>query len=544
MQVGSLSSIPGFNRQTSKQSTASGYVNAGNGLPPVAPLGHANRHLMLRSSESSQGGDYPVFDGQSSLFDGQSSPRSAVSSRFGSKRPVVDLMQTKSFGLQLGAGWSNRPTANQKLDKPLDRGSATDFSNFAMSQLNQMYAHMEQAMLRERARHSSDVQLLMRKVDKDLKDTFRAVREAFVSLTQQVQELLREVETGKKNIAVVQTKFDAAKSSAAIRAQYVEELEAVLDGQVPNISEAMSKLSEDLTRAKMHVDKVDREAAEKEAAVIQEKSATRAIIRSLEERLNEKEVLGFAGATELPLLPEMSASWTRRQVHEAGSDDIDSLDGGSGLNIIMARSDATRAVTRNKCVRPQGLRPLTTPGRAPTTPRNLTRGQQQQCLTEVAELRKRAAEADERVARQHALFLDAAPSLQLLRNIFAELRENWRLQASDQEDDKELEDPEKAPDILDNITHLFVTAFPNLGCFSQVLEALCKEAKRPAPKLSAVADALLGIAPASESGAGSATYDGSRRTSAASASEAAEVEEAPTPMTLSSAVWASFAVSS
>merc|ERR1719456_1451962 len=104
----------------------------------------------------------------------------------------------------------------------------------------------------------------MRKVDKDLKDTFRAVRETFLSLTNQVQELLREVDAGKKSIASIQDKFDAAKASAAVRAQYVEELEAVLDGQVPNISEAMRKLSEDLTNARMTTEKLSREAAEKE----------------------------------------------------------------------------------------------------------------------------------------------------------------------------------------------------------------------------------------------------------------------------------------
>merc|ERR1719506_370265 len=148
-----------------------------------------------------------------------------------------------------------------------------------------MYAYMEQAMARERARHSSDVHMLMRKVDKDLKDTFRSVRETFVSLTQQVQELLREVEAGKKSIASIQDKFDAAKASAAIRAQYVEELEAVLDGQVPNISDAMRKLSEELTMARITNEKTLKECAEKEEAMTAERAQLRSVIRGLEERL-------------------------------------------------------------------------------------------------------------------------------------------------------------------------------------------------------------------------------------------------------------------
>jgi len=186
--VGSLLSIGEFNYP------GSGYVTPDTGLPPVKSLGHANRQLM---SPSSGGQSSPHRVMSLDVFDAQSSPRTAVSSRCGSKRAGVDLTQTKSFGLQPGAGWS-RPGAHQKLDKPLDRGSAMEFSNFAMSQLNQMYAYMEQAMSRERARHSSDVHLLMKKVDKDLKETFRAVRDSFVSLTKQVQGLLREVEAGKK----------------------------------------------------------------------------------------------------------------------------------------------------------------------------------------------------------------------------------------------------------------------------------------------------------------------------------------------------------
>merc|ERR1719253_563686 len=108
----------------------------------------------------------------------------------------------------------------------------------------------------------------------------------------------------------------------------------------------------------------------------------------------------------------------------------------------------------------------------------MTSSRQQQLVTEVEELKKSSKDNEVRVAKQHILFLEAAPSLQLLRDIFAELRENWRLQVQDemsrqvteavdpnesrQVSKEELVQNHKAPELLDKITHLFIEAFPNL----------------------------------------------------------------------------------
>jgi len=425
----------------------------------------------------------------------------------------------------LAAGWTLRPstcgtisrpgttggraTADVLLQKPpcaLEKNQGADFTGYAMAQLNQMYAHMEQLMSRERARHSSDVHLLMRKVDKDLKDTFRSVRETFFTLTQQVQELLREVEHGKKRIKAVQDRFDAAQTSAAIRAQYVEELEAVLDGQVPDISKAMSKLSEDLTVSRAAMKQAAAKMEDKENEIAQERADLKAVIKTLEGRLNEKTVLGFAGATELPLLPEMSATWTRRQDNP---DNLASSTAPSGPNIVdaqMSRSDATRGVTRMKNVRPLGTRHSSATSSVTQLPRHLTREQQDELKLKAAGLKERAQLAEQRVAKQHLIFLDAAPSLQLLREIFAELRQNWRLKVADPAALKDIESlreelaqKAKAPDLLDCITHKFVETFPQLGNFSEVLEALCEEAQLPVPSLWHVAESMPGYDQESES---------------------------------------------
>jgi len=425
----------------------------------------------------------------------------------------------------VGAGWSKRRGSmgaysnGTSPDSPLnvEPSTATDFANYAMSQLNQMYAFVEQAMSRERTRHSSDVQLLMRKVDKDLRQTFRGVRQTFASLTKQVQQLLREVDAGKRSIAAIQDKFDAAKSSAAIRAQYVEELEAVLDGQVPNISEAMRKLSEELTMARITNEKTLKECAEKEQAMTAERAQLRSVIRGLEERLNENDVGGPKGVTELPLLPEMTATWTLRQqrphtsdassfspeqsqslLHESSAATFDG-DGSMGIDVlgnVVARSDATRGVTRMKSVRPLGARPATTPNTAlgRQCSGHMTRAQQDALLAKVNHFQKRALEMEDRVARQHKIFVDIGPSLQLLRDIFNELRVNWRLKIGmpDNQKDvetmrKELAQTAKAPELLDSITQLFVSAFPQLGSFSEVLEELCEEVTKDTPELRNIA---------------------------------------------------------
>jgi len=169
---------------------------------------------------------------------------------------------------------------------------------------------------------------------------------------------------------------------------------------------------------------------------------------------------------------------------------------------IMARSDATRGVSRRKIVRPLGSRPSTVPTGGIKTARSLTRVQQEQLMAKAKSLGERLDIADQRVAKQHQIFLDTAPSLQLLREIFSELRNSWRLKMPDEAGQwkdidtlrEELEQQKKAPAVLDKITHFFMEYFPQLGDFSAVLEACCEEAEKEAPQLMGVIDALEGDA--------------------------------------------------
>lgn len=351
--------------------------------------------------------------------------------------------------------------------------------NYVMTQLNQMYAYMEQAMSRERARHSSDVNLMLRKVDKDLKETFRAVRETFVSLTEQVQNLLEEVESGKKMMRDVQTKFEAANRAALVRAQYVEELEAVVDGQVPNISVALRKLTEDQIAAKQALEQAKREAEASEQAALEEKGVLENTIRTLEERLNQadKHAGEMKGAVEVPIMQEMAATWTRRL--ESKSDDASLPLQVDIVGSTLAKCDATRAVMRTKCVRP----PRTRSSAAALSPKGKCLRRREE-LEELERAKTRAREAEQRVAKQQQLILQATPSLRLLRDIFSELRVNWRLPMGLQADEngstaKDQKQSAKAPDILDRIVQFFLGSFHNLGKFSEILDRLCEESSRP-----------------------------------------------------------------
>lgn len=402
----------------------------------------------------------------------------------------------------------------------LQRATAAELSEFAMSQVNQMYAHMERTMARERARHACDMGRVMRKVDNDLKGTFNAVRETFVSLTSRVNELMQEVEDGKGLIASIQEKFDFAKNSAMISVQYVEELESVLDGQVPNISQAMRKLSEELTVARNSLNELTREKVENEEESSAEIERLRVMVKELYDKLNEKEQAGLPGCMELPLLPEMSSTWTRRassrtpshastaQVSSSASEQPveGSLEspspssppaGRDVVGVMIARSDATRAVSRSKNVRLPGR--LSEPSQTSRTlSRNHPLRKRAEMESVIANLKERLHASEQRVARQHRLVFDLSPSMQVLREIFGDLRQNWRLKLPEIPDknrnrtSEEIKADRKmaaeAPDLLDRIVNYFVTAFPKIGNFSELLEALREEAEKPAPSLDGLVD--------------------------------------------------------
>merc|ERR1719399_1510369 len=118
-----------------------------------------------------------------------------------------------------------------------DKRVLHELSESMVDQLNKMYSFFQQVMTHERNRHSSEISLLMRKVDKDLKETFK-------TLTEQVTMLAREVDKGRRHVKSLTDKYAQAKKLAQTRGQYVSELEAVVDSHGPKVSEELKRLTE------------------------------------------------------------------------------------------------------------------------------------------------------------------------------------------------------------------------------------------------------------------------------------------------------------
>merc|ERR1740138_90639 len=175
-----------------------------------------------------------------------------------------------------------------------------------MGQLHQLQVQMQRALARERARHSADVSTIMKKVDRDLKDTLTAVRDTFQALTNQVSALVKEVEEGRRQVKAIQDQYTVAKQHAETQAQYVLELEAVLDGQ-GGISSTVSseKPERPGTGGKRAVSPRESPEVNMHLRALQMEN------RKLKAQLKRVQRLD-AGAQAPPLLPEMASTWTRR----------------------------------------------------------------------------------------------------------------------------------------------------------------------------------------------------------------------------------------
>lgn len=421
-------------------------------------------------------------------------------------------------------------------------------SDVMAQQLHQLTAHMERVIVRERVRHSSDLSLLLRRVDKDLEETFRSVRETFVALTGKVKVLMNEVETNRKQMAGIQAKFQEIQYAAEVRAQYVYELEAALDAQSPDAGETVRKLSAEVVKLRKMLAKAKEESLDKQRVLQEELRASQAQTKRLED---ERDVT--VHGMQPPLLPEMAPSWTRRMrpgvkgalmppspaaqlpprlvaphgdssstaapasgdgLSEVGSPSagseavgVDSTntavlvagastwprEGADLVGSVMALTDATRAVPRSKVARDAHGRALSRGRQSATTAR--------ESGEVAADLRRRIHLTEKELVRKHKLTMLAAPALQLLKDVFAELRLHWRLlpfspsHKQDQDDPmKRHESPTfseaseaaatecgslKAAELLDRIVQLFFATVPTLGGFPELLNSLAEEASRP-----------------------------------------------------------------
>lgn len=402
-------------------------------------------------------------------------------------------------GSSVDGGWSRtRPLegddpgspSNQQRASVLleDQRMLSEISESMMGKLNNVLVFLQQTVSRERGKHSSDISMMMRKVDKDLKDTFLNVRETFAGLTAQLTQLVKEVENGRKQVRTIQAKYAAAKEAAEAQAQYVVELEAVLDSQGSGLSDVLKQLSEKYSSTQQSLSKTTEEGKKKVAALTAENKDLKLRLRRFEDE--EKELK----ANKEPVsLPEMTASWTRHMTPSTrapsavssprapmsarsrpGSRQWRSSFGQAStvVSSMMAHCDAKRSAPRTKHVQAQEPRAC-----SPMTPTFKARDDEL-----LLQMRTRAEVAEGRCKKQHRLMTFASRALLLLREIFLELRQSRCLTALDEPKASKSSSVLEASTVVERIAQLFAGAIPQLGNLSEVLSALSEEASKPPPE--------------------------------------------------------------
>eukprot|EP00444_Apocalathium_aciculiferum_P007354 CAMPEP_0183400340 /NCGR_PEP_ID=MMETSP0370-20130417/12528_1 /TAXON_ID=268820 /ORGANISM="Peridinium aciculiferum, Strain PAER-2" /LENGTH=541 /DNA_ID=CAMNT_0025581627 /DNA_START=62 /DNA_END=1687 /DNA_ORIENTATION=- len=399
-----------------------------------------------------------------------------------------------------------------------ERVAVQHLSDRMVEQLNSMFASMTQVLARERTNHSSNITIMMRKVDKDLKDTYKTVKDIFSGLTLQLMDLVKEVESSRKQVRSIQEKYLQARQAAEAQAQYVLELEAVLDGQCAGISETMRKLNDKAVRKQQALSKSTEDNRDRELKLKRENEQLRSELR----RVKAEENLLHGGLLP-PLLPEMSATWTLRspsggsggsgsgrgmltafqeEDEEAEDDGFQGHPGAPSLpapaspcrasegmdmvGAVLAHCDAGRMVEPveacedavrhcSKQQRATALEPFQLAGAGPEkTKRKRVRGAEAACGARGAALR-------EALWIGHICVLLPGPPQGCFRGDAVEppstgLGEQGSLGKSG-------DFASAAPDeVLDRLVHLFHKHIPTLTSLPEVLRALAREAEEGPPK--------------------------------------------------------------
>lgn len=225
-----------------------------------------------------------------------------------------------------------------------DRRLVEDVSKNVLSHLTHMFQHMKSSMEIEKNRHSSDVVLILRKVEADLRATFQNVRETFWSLTEQIAQLSKEVESRRKQVKDIYSLHAKAKDAMEAQAQYVLELEAVLGTQGEGFSDRLKQLSAEAAMANKEAEKTKAYFREREHAYQKQVAYLKAELS----KYTEAESYAARGGGPPPL-PEMPASWTILSPFKSSEESQDIA------GAVMVHCDANRSVPRSR----QSQRPKT-----------------------------------------------------------------------------------------------------------------------------------------------------------------------------------------
>ncbi|CAE7301416.1 SYMPK [Symbiodinium sp. CCMP2456] len=174
--------------------------------------------------------------------------------------------------------WGEAENANWEQGLEATRSAASDCM---VHQISRMHAAMNQVLSHERARHASEISLILRRVEKDLKDTFHQVGNTVRGLAEKVHSLTKQVEA--QNKALEEKEFASSQVHPDVHILRQSDQSEYLDAHC-----------EDATPSFQWVE-------ERELALRDEIAHLRSKLRSYEH--GQK---GF-----LPQMAKMSSSWMR-----------------------------------------------------------------------------------------------------------------------------------------------------------------------------------------------------------------------------------------
>lgn len=336
---------------------------------------------------------------------------------------------------------------------------------------------------------------MLRKVDRDLTETFTSVRDTFTTLTDQVIMLAKQVDTGRKKLQTLTDRYVAAKAVAETKRTYINEIEAALSGQGPALVGQLKTNVEENCKLKEEL-RVLKEKTEAKEKTLQEQIAQlKAEVKRLElEASRENCPEGSEGP---PPLPEMAPSWSlHTDLDHSKENEFPSLNATwpsspsqdrSLDEASVSSSRIGRAVARSRLVRPpktsQAARAAAYEAARAQTEEQVRRFRRRAELAE-----KVAIEAEERAARQHRLIHFSSTAMMLLKDIFTEMRSSAFLKVGDTSQVKSAANPAsvdaavKPAEVVEKIAGLFLSAVPKLGNFSEVLAAIGQEAASFQPR--------------------------------------------------------------
>ncbi|CAJ1351489.1 unnamed protein product [Effrenium voratum] len=181
-----------------------------------------------------------VHDGNSTAtstmsWEERSAKVSCSSNGFG-RKDLLDVMLTR--------GWSETCQAPSPAYHPASSAvSAFAAGENMVGHMTRMHAVMNQVLAQERARHSSEISLLLRRIEKDLKETFQKVEGTFRALSEQLRAALQaqaKAAFGEDVTADTSFQNEGVANLGMINADWVQDRERALQDEILQLRSRLS----------------------------------------------------------------------------------------------------------------------------------------------------------------------------------------------------------------------------------------------------------------------------------------------------------------